>query len=127
MSDRVLFVDDDGAILNAIYRNLSVHLDITTAHSAEDGLALLRGPGRFSAVVTDIAMPGMGGLDFIERATEVCPDTKVIVLSGCNDPDLLARAAAKSAVAHVLTKPVDLEALQGTIEDAVRLAHAVAL
>lgn len=119
MSYRVLFVDDEGSVLRAISRNLSFQLDITTAYSAEEGLALLSGPGRFDAVVTDINMPGVNGLDFVEQAVKIVPGTPFIVLSGCGNSETLTRAAAMPTVSRVLVKPTGLRVVLKAIEAAI--------
>lgn len=120
MSHRVLFVDDEGSVLNAITRNLNFELDITTAYSAEEALVLLNGPGRFDVVVTDIKMPGIDGMEFARQASVVAPGTPFIVLSGCEDQETLQRAAEIPAVSRVLTKPAGLRQVIRAIENAVK-------
>lgn len=124
MAYRVLFVDDDANVLKAISRQLNWELDITTAYSAAEGLALLEGPGHFDVVVTDLSMPGMNGLDFIVRAAGNRKNQRFIVLSGTLDHDRIAEAEAIEGVAAVLAKPTSALDIISAIQHAAGIPTA---
>ncbi len=68
-------------------------------------------------VLTDIKMPGLGGLDLIQRIHEVNPDTQFVILSGYGEFEF-ARRAMKYGVRHYLLKPCNEE----QIMESLRLA-----
>lgn len=118
MTYRVLFVDDEGAVLRALTRQLNFSLDLTTAYSAQEALRLMSGQGRFDALVTDINMPGISGLELAEQAAEINPYLPVIILSGCQDPETLARMEAIPNIVEVLAKPATADVVMKAIETA---------
>lgn len=122
MCHRVLFVDDEKSVLQSIFRNLSFHLDITTAYSAKDGLALLSGPGEFDVVVTDINMPGLSGLEFVRLAQDIDPHIPFIILSGCGDEATLREAKENPAINQFLAKPSGWQSIMEAVERAIERA-----
>lgn len=113
---RIMFVDDDAAILRSMSRQFSFCLDITTAYSAEEALRLLDGPGSFDVVVVDVTMPGMNGLDLIDIVAEKRPYIKFIVLTGNTDKETFQRAEEMSCVKRVLSKPASSPEILEAIE-----------
>ena len=111
---RILIVDDDQRILDALRRTLHRRENdwaVTFMRRSESAWeALCRTP--YDAVVTDIRMPGMSGLELLDRIRQ-CEQTKhipVVVLTGVNDRDLKEKALLRGA-ADLLNKPVDIEQL----------------
>ena len=85
-------------------------LDITLIGTAENGIEayniiLDEYP---EIVLTDIKMPGLGGLDLIQRIQEINPDTQFVILSGYGEFEF-ARCAMKYGVKHYLLKPCNEE------------------
>ena len=72
---------------------------------------------RYDAIVLDMAMPGMDGIETLERLLELNPDLQVILLTG---RATLAQAAAaiKLGALDLLEKPADIGTLVKKIEDA---------
>src|SRR5687768_8157566 len=78
----VLLVDDDPMVCRGFARLLeATGYRTVVAHSGENGLEILnrRQP---EAVLLDLNMPGLGGLETLTRAVERAPDTPIIVVSG---------------------------------------------
>jgi DNA-binding response OmpR family regulator len=101
---RILVIDDEASIRDLCARILArAGFVVTTASSGEDGLAqLAREP--VDLVVTDIRMPGLSGLDVLERAKATLPHLRVILITGFGTPQTLARAQHAGAD-RILTKP----------------------
>jgi DNA-binding response OmpR family regulator len=101
---RILVIDDEASIRDLCARVLArAGFVVTTASSGEDGLAqLAREP--VDLVVTDIRMPGLSGLDVLERAKATLPHLRVILITGFGTPQTLARAQHAGAD-RILTKP----------------------
>ena len=110
MKKRILILDDDQRMLDALRRTLHRQTEdwaVTFVRHPEVAWeALQKTP--YDAVVTDIRMPGISGLELLDRIRQ-CERTKdipVVVLSGLNDSDLKAKAIERGA-ADLLNKPVE--------------------
>ena len=65
MTDRILFIDDEPNVLNAITRQLRKKYTMTTAVGPEAGIETLKKDGPFAVIVSDMNMPGMSGAAFL--------------------------------------------------------------
>lgn len=110
---RILIADDEKTIRDGVANYLKKHCsDYEVAGMAEDGeealkLAQLLLP---EVIITDIAMPKMDGLDFLEHITHLLPDTRLIILSGYDNFEY-ARQAMRLGVREYLVKPLNTKAL----------------
>lgn len=86
------------------------------ATSGEDGLRILA-EKVFDAVISDIAMPGMDGFEFLRRLRQLPGrgDIPVLALTGFGRPEDIERARAAGFHSHV-TKPFGLEALMDVLQ-----------
>jgi FixJ family two-component response regulator len=101
----VAVVDDDAAIREALSDLLlALGFDCLSFRQAEAFLEAYQ-PDRFDALITDIRMPGMGGLELLRRIRVLAPSMPVIVITSATDPDLHRTVVAQGAQAS-LTKPV---------------------
>jgi response regulator RpfG family c-di-GMP phosphodiesterase len=112
---RVLFVDDDPEMLASYRRIFRKKFDVQTSDSPADGLAALDGGGRFAVIVSDLRMPGMDGVMFLESARGKSPDTVRIMLTGYADVAAAVSAVNASKVFSFLTKPCPEEALEEAV------------
>ena len=113
---RILFVDDETHILDALRNRLRKHRaewSMTFAGSGQEALAELE-KAPFDVIVSDMRMPGMDGAALLQRVKEVYPTIARIVLSGHAEREAVVRALP---VAHqYLAKPCDTEVLRTVIE-----------
>jgi len=113
---RILFVDDESKILDAIRRMLypdKKRWDMEFVTSGEAALEACE-RGCFDVVISDMRMPGMDGATLLGHIQDRFPGTARIVLSGYSELEMATRAAQ---VAHrFLTKPCSASDLQTTIE-----------
>jgi EAL domain-containing protein (putative c-di-GMP-specific phosphodiesterase class I) len=123
MSDqapRLLLVDDDEAILRAYKKALSMR-GMTVETAANGRLALQQmDSAPFDAIVSDVSMPEMGGLEFLRAVRLRDLDVPVILTTGEPGLDSAVQAIEYGAFRY-LFKPVELKALEETIQRAVRL------
>jgi two-component system response regulator AtoC len=113
----LLIVDDDDAIRGTLYDLLSDRYECHTASRAEEALQYLQ-VQRYDAVLTDIALPGLTGLELLQRVQQGNSGTPVILISGKGteqDSDSLIRMGAFAYV----TKPFTLDQIELIVERAV--------
>jgi two-component system, NtrC family, nitrogen regulation response regulator GlnG len=107
MSSRVWVVDDDRSIRWVLERAMSqAGIPITAFASADHAMHHLHDE-RPIAVLTDVRMPGMDGMDFIERIHAAYPDLPVIVMTAHSDLDSAINAYQSGAFEY-LPKPFDV-------------------
>ncbi|MCE1205573.1 MAG: response regulator [Holophagaceae bacterium] len=114
----VLLVDDDVLLLRALQRVLSHAFDIITADSGEAALAYLKEPRAIAVVVSDMRMPGMDGIRFLDQWRFLSPDTTRVMLTGQADLTTAMDAVNQGQVFRFVTKPVDGRDLQAILRDA---------
>lgn len=120
MSSRVLFVDDESNVLEAIQRTLRKQVELQTAPSGAEGLRLLRDEGPFALVISDMRMPLMNGAEFLAQARECAPDTVRMILSGHADQPATVAAVNQGQIFRFLNKPCPTDQLLAAIEDGLR-------
>lgn len=116
-SERVLFVDDEPNVLEAIKRSLYHRLKIQTAASGAEGLRLLQEAGPFALVISDMRMPSMNGAQFLAKARECAPDTVRMILSGQSDFQSTLAAVNDGHIYRFLCKPCPAEKLLAAVQD----------
>jgi CheY-like chemotaxis protein len=128
MGDRVLMVDDEPRVLDAMRRVLRGY-DIVTAESGEAGLALQREAAEagdpFVVIVSDMRMPGMDGARFLAAARAADPDAVRLILSGQADLAATIAAVNEADLFRFLTKPCEPAELTRALDDALRQHHLV--
>jgi PAS domain S-box-containing protein len=109
---RLLFVDDEPALTRAIERFLPLrgYAVVVCTDPADALRAFGADPRGFDALITDLAMPGMNGLELIERVRTLRSDLPVVLSSGLITPD--DRSWAKHlGVAAIVDKPCSVDDL----------------
>jgi CheY-like chemotaxis protein len=118
VSPRILLVDDEELLLRSLERGLRCDFDVTTATSAAHAEALLTGRNHYDIVVTDLAMPGIGGMEFLQKVAPDHPDTRFIILSGWISDETREQANELGYVYSVLDKPILVQQLVDVILEA---------
>jgi len=115
---RVLFIDDEDIVLRSCRRIFaSSDYEIDTAQSAEEGLSKAINED-YDLVVTDLKMPGIGGLEVLSRLRKVRPDITVIIFTGYASVDT-AREALKNGAFDYIPKPFTPEEIREVIKNAL--------
>jgi two-component system response regulator HydG len=110
-SARVLVVDDRLDMATSVAEGLrAAGFDATPTNDAVDALATIRGDATFDAIVTDLRMPKVDGLQLLDASLEVAPERPVIVMTAYGAIDT-AVAAIRRGAYHYLTKPFKVEEL----------------
>jgi DNA-binding NtrC family response regulator len=114
----VLIVDDEEQFLDVLSQRLAARgMKVDAVTSGEEAFAKVKSGEAFDAVVLDLAMPGMGGIETLKRIKEQRPDVQIIMLTGhgtIHD----GIEAMKLGAEDFLEKPVDLQVLLDKIATA---------
>ena len=111
----VLLVDDEEKFLDVLSRRLGTRgLDAVTATSGEEALVKIKNKN-FDAIILDIMMPGIGGIETLKRIRKENPEVQIIMLTGRGSVDKAVEAMKEGAI-DFLEKPADIEKLLEKIE-----------
>jgi len=108
---RIVVIDDEVNAATALETLLREDgYDVTRAHDARSGLALLEKTDA-DVVLTDLRMPGMDGLELLSRIKEVRPQTMVLLMTAYGTVKTAVKAM-KMGAEDYLGKPIDVEELE---------------
>jgi len=123
---RVLFVDDEPAILRSLERvGSKVDAVILTASSGQQALDIIN-ECPVDVIVSDLKMPNMDGNQLLEEVARVSPETVRIVLTGCDDMDMVLTSINAGHIWGFLHKPWDNFELIVKIKQALQLQQVLA-
>ena len=116
---RVLILDDERIVCDRLKPALEkLGFQVEAYTDSQQAVARLA-EERFEVLVTDLKMPGVGGMDVLSFVREHCPSTKVIVITGFATTDTAQRALELGA-ADFIPKPFKMSYLRDLV---VRLAQ----
>jgi two-component system, NtrC family, nitrogen regulation response regulator NtrX len=115
---RILVIDDERSIRNTLKDILE--FEKYQVELAEDGFKALEliKTNDFDVVLCDIKMPGMDGIEVLQRLEELKPDTPVVMISGHGNLDTAVESIKKGAF-DFIEKPLDLNRLLITLRNAM--------
>ena len=117
---RVLLVDDDPMVLRSIGRVLRQRgYEVTTATNGEDATNVVDSQS-FDVVLSDIAMPGMDGIQFLREVREHDLSVPVVLITGAPTVSTAVQALELGAF-NYLTKPIAMDDVERVIEKAARM------
>ncbi len=117
MSQRLLIVDDETTLCESLRRVFERDgYEVATAGDAESGLKLFE-EGTFDLILSDILLPGMNGIEFLETIKQLAPEQLVIVMTAYASIETAVGALRAGAHDYIL-KPV----IHEEIKRLVRLA-----
>lgn len=113
---RVLVVDDEENLRASLGQILAFEFDVTVCAGGAEALALIDGGARFDALLVDLMMPGMSGMDLHARLAERAPEqsARVVFLTGGAFTQR-ARDFLRATPNPRLEKPFDVEQLRATV------------
>jgi len=118
MANKLLFIDDEEIVLKSSRRIFagSDH-EIDTASSGDEGLAMALAKD-YDIVVTDLKMPGLGGMEILKTLRKERPRTTVIIFTGYSSVET-AREALKNGAFDYVPKPFTPEELRSVVANAL--------
>ena len=105
LKHKILLVDDDVSLLEAMQRNLEDQFRLQIATSAVAGLQLVNKEGPFSVVISDMRMPGVDGIQFLRQIMQASPKTIRIMLTGDAYIENAINAVNEGHIFRFMTKP----------------------
>jgi two-component system response regulator HupR/HoxA len=116
----ILIVDDEDAILESIEMTLGSEYQIFTANSGDKGLEILERES-IALVISDQVMPGMSGVEFLEKVIEREPRAIRMMLTGYSDMPALIRAINEGQIYRYVPKPWEPDDLRISVKRALEV------
>ncbi len=117
MSERVLLVDDEKDFIETLAERMQTRgMDVSTTTSAKQALEMVDNQA-YDAIVLDLMMPEMDGLEALSILKEKNPDLQIILLTGQATVEKGIEAMKLGAM-DFIEKPADLESLTAKIKKA---------
>jgi two-component system, sensor histidine kinase and response regulator len=118
---RVLIVDDDVALLEALPEALRLRMGGVMVETADSAAAALEriADREYDAIVTDIKMPGMDGLALLGEIRQRRPDVPTLIITGHGDNDLVVHAL-RGGARDFIQKPIDRDYFVAALYRAIR-------
>jgi DNA-binding NtrC family response regulator len=114
---RVLLVDDEEKFLEVLSQRLGTRgIDAETSTSGEEAIVKIKNKN-YDAIVLDVMMPGIGGIETLKRIRKENPDVQIIMLTGRGSVDKAVEAMKEGAI-DFLEKPADINTLLDKISKA---------
>lgn len=120
MTRKVLLVDDEENVLAGYHRVLRRRFEMDVALGGPQALQAMEGHGPYAVLVADMQMPGMNGVELLQKAQERYPDTIRVMLTGNLDQRTAMDAINQGRVFRFLTKPCTPEELGQVLDAGIR-------
>jgi two-component system, response regulator, stage 0 sporulation protein F len=111
----IMVTDDARGIRESIKVIFEDHYNVQEASSGDEALEKLKG-GQTYLVILDVLMPGMDGIETLEKIKAMNADVEVCMLTSVSDYQVIDRVKELGAYAYV-TKPFDVERIRATVSD----------
>jgi two-component system cell cycle response regulator CpdR len=116
---RILLADDDAAARDLVQRALaSDGHKVVATHDGAEALEQLQASGPFDLLISDVQMPGVDGIELIEKAVAMAPKMRVILMSGFAG-ELDRAKHLRSKIAREISKPFTLEQVRAVVKVAL--------
>ena len=120
MADKILFVDDEPAVLEGYKRVLYPEFEVDIVNSAARAFAAMEENGPYSVVISDMRMPIMNGAEFLSKIRKSTPDTVRMLFTGYTDIGPAIEAINQGSIFRFLTKPCEPTVLATAIADGIQ-------
>ncbi len=113
----ILIIDDEKDNLDALFRLLRTQFQVTTTISPFEALKLIQ-TENYHVIISDQRMPEMTGVELLEKAKKLKPDTTRILLTGYTDIESVIDAINRGNIYRYISKPWDPDDLRMTLKQA---------
>jgi len=116
---KILYIDDEEINVQLFEINFSKKYEVFTGYSGYDGLRCLEIHSDIQLVLSDLKMPNMNGLEFIERAKEKYKDKKYFILTGYDITEEIKKAIENKLITTYFRKPFKIQEIEDAIEKVI--------
>lgn len=120
MTRKVLLVDDEENVLAGYHRVLRKRFEMDVALGGPQALQAIEGHGPYAVLVVDMQMPGMNGVELLQKVQELYPETVRVMLTGNLDQRTAMEAINCGKVFRFLTKPCAPDELGQVLDASLR-------
>ena len=118
MAEKVLLIDDETEFLETLSERMSLRgMNVSTAENAENAVSAIDGAD-YDAIVLDLQMPDMNGIEMLKVIRKSHPDMQVILLTGQATLEAGIEAMKLGAM-DFMEKPADVDSLTEMIKNLV--------
>ncbi len=115
---KILLVDDDRSTGDFVYDTLTYEgYNLLIEASAERALEMVKYES-FEVIITELKLPDMDGLDFMEKAKQIAPGTDIIVMTGFPSLESAIKVIGLGVVDYII-KPIKMEQIKNVVEKAL--------
>ncbi len=116
---KLLYVDDESVNLMLFEINFRDKYQVLTADNALKGLALLDEHKDISAVISDMKMPHMSGIEYIRKAKDRYPAIPYFILTGYDVTDEIQEALDRGLILKCFQKPFNINEIASSVEESI--------
>jgi len=121
--EHILLVDDEKRILTSFKRAFSDDFDVEVVDSAVKALELIQKKGEYAMIISDVMMPGIDGIVFIEEVKKISNASIRIMLTGLVNENTVKLAREKGDIFEYIAKPVNHKILKKIILNGLKRYH----
>ena len=117
---KILYVDDEPTNLLLFKINFSKKYEVFTANGGPEGLRILADhPDDIKIIISDMNMPLMNGIQFIQKAKEAYPDKNYFILTAYDENDEINNAIDTGLIHGFFKKPINIKEIDTAINEAL--------
>jgi signal transduction histidine kinase len=116
---KVLVVDDEPDVLRSVHDLLRIDYEVVTCQRASEALDQLKADTDVAVILSDQRMPGMTGVELLQQARLIRPETTRLLFTAYADIHAVIDAINQGQVFRYITKPWEAEELESVIRQAV--------
>jgi two-component system, response regulator, stage 0 sporulation protein F len=116
----LLYVDDEMMNLILFKRLFKDHFTILTSDSGKAGIEVLSAQPEVKAVITDMKMPGMSGIEFVTIAKKQFPNTQFFILTGFECIPEISDAMESGTISKYFSKPLNINDIVTSINNSLK-------
>jgi YesN/AraC family two-component response regulator len=122
MANKILIVDDDIEFRNELRAWLEGY-EVVEASDGKEALEMLKRPNEIDLVFLDVKMPGLSGMEVLEKIKKINPDLGIVMLTAYSSKDIVIKAL-KNRADDYLEKPLDIDKIKEVIEKILESKHS---
>lgn len=115
----ILYVDDEPINIMLFELNFKRNYNVITAISGHEGLEKLHANTSIKAVISDMKMPNMDGIEFISKAKSEFPSISYFILTGYDVNDVILNAIKSNLIVKYFRKPFNTNEIESSIKEVV--------